>query len=113
MPRALIAFTLLLSGCVVTPMEWVKPGMAPSEAGLERQQCQFSASREAFRYRSLGSSFSYYRYDPYSGRRLAYPSMMFGRDDPFIESRLADFCMRSKGYNLVPKRSEEAILPDP
>jgi hypothetical protein len=116
MPRTLIAFILtLISGCVVTPMEWVKPGMAPSEAALERQQCQYSASREALNYRAFGRSpFDRgYRYDPFTGRRLSSSSMLFSRDDPFLESRLADFCMRSKGYSLTPKRSGEALLLDP
>jgi hypothetical protein len=116
MPNILIAFILLLlSGCVVTPMEWARPGITVNEATLERQQCQLSARREAFNYRSFGRSpFERgYRYDPFTGRRLSASSMLFSRDDPFLESRLADFCMRSKGYSLVPKRSEEALLLDP
>jgi hypothetical protein len=116
MSKALLALTfLLLFGCVVTPMEWVKPGLTANEAAIDNQQCQFTARRETLNYRAIGRSpFDRgYRYDPYTGRRISPPSMMFSRDDPFLESRLTDFCMRSKGYGLVPRRSGEALLFDP
>lgn len=104
----LLLFALLgLAGC--TPLQWVKDG-APAEAeALEKDSatCRQEAWREA-QYRSFaysrpiaplvrrdafGRSFVTYPYGPYP-----YPFA-----DPFFEEmRLADFCMRAKGYELVP-----------
>jgi hypothetical protein len=101
---AAAAAVLVLAGC--TPMEWIKPDVTPEEREQDAIACQQEAWHEA-RWRAW-----YYRPYPIapfrdaSGRFLfpgpyGYFSDPFG--DPFLEEgRLAQFCMRSKGYELVP-----------
>jgi hypothetical protein len=96
---------LLLGGC--TPMQWVKTDMTPEQFRADAQYCQQEAWREA-------------RFRAWASPRLASPVVVrdaAGRPyvawthspfyDPFgdsfmEESRLAQFCMRSKGYRLEP-----------
>jgi hypothetical protein len=86
-------------------MQWVKADATPEQLDQDSIQCQQDAWREArFRawyYRPLVPTVLVDR----AGRRfLSYGGTLpdpFG--DPFLEeSRLANFCMRSKGYELVP-----------
>jgi hypothetical protein len=71
-------------------MQWVKADATPEQVAQDAAQCQNEAWREA-QFRSWPSR--------YYGRRR-YGS---GFSDSFFEeSRLADFCMRIKGYELVP-----------
>ena len=96
--------SLLLAAC--TPMQWVKQEATPQQARHDAVSCQQEAWHEV-RARSW-----YYRpMAPYlvrdaSGRHFfAWPNGPFADPfgDPFLdESRLAQFCMRSKGYQLVP-----------
>jgi len=98
------ACALLLAAC--TPMQWTRDGAPPDAATLERDSsdCRLQAWREA-QYRAWtyapmgpivirdGRRFVGWPYRPY-----AYPYA-----DPFLEeSRLTDFCMRNKGYELAP-----------
>jgi len=100
-------------------MQWMREGEAPAPDALEKDssECRLQAWREA-QYRSwayapvgpiamrdpFGRRFIGWPYRPY-----AYP---FG--DPFFEeARMMDFCMRAKGYELVPaqKKGESAQKP--
>jgi hypothetical protein len=87
-PRRLLlaALIALLPAC--TPMQWVKEDATPEQVAQDAAQCQNEAWREA----------QFRAWPPRYGRRR------FGSfNDPFFEeSRLADFCMRIKGYELVP-----------
>jgi hypothetical protein len=103
MPRLILAALLLLAGC--TPMQWVRQDTGPELLGHDLAQCRQEAWREAqwraFLYRPFGATTVVDRF----GRRFVIPYSPFG--DPFgdsfmEESRLAHFCMRSKGYALVP-----------
>jgi hypothetical protein len=100
---AALAIALVLTGC--TPMEWVRPDATPEEREQDAIACQQDAWREA-QWRSW-----YYRPFPagpfrdLTGRHLAGPYGYYGGlyGDPFLEEgRLASFCMRNKGYELVP-----------
>ena len=104
--RLSLGFLLfVLAGC--TPMEWVRQGSGPEELKQDLGQCRQDAWREA-QWRSFlygpgpfGATTMIDRF----GRRRFFPSSPFGGPfgDTFIEeSRLADFCMRAKGYALVP-----------
>jgi hypothetical protein len=102
---ALVA--LAFGGC--TPLQWVRDGAVPEPEVVEKDAstCRQQAWQEA-QYRS----WAYYR--PYApivgrdplGRRVVtwpYGPWPYPFADPFFEeARLADFCMRAKGYQLVP-----------
>jgi hypothetical protein len=106
-PKRLIVLcaVLLLAAAGCTPMAWVRQDSGPEELKQDLSQCRQDAWREAqwrsFLYRPFGATTIVDRF----GRRLVVPYSPFG--DPFgdsllEESRLTDFCMRSKGYALVP-----------
>jgi hypothetical protein len=98
------AALVLVSAC--TPMQWVKPDITPEQLQEDSIYCQQEAWREArtrsWYYRPFapvlirdasGHAFLGGPYGPYNGP--------FG--DPYLEeARLAQFCMRSKGYDLQP-----------
>jgi hypothetical protein len=97
-----------LAGC--TPMQWVKPDAAADEVRGDEQACRVAAAREA----------SYHNY--WSQHRMqsviAGPGQMIWPSGAFVdpyaqqsldESRLAHFCMESKGYQL----KEVTIHPSP
>jgi len=100
---AMAVLTLGLGACA--SMEWAKPDSTPEQAEADSLQCQRDAWQEAHRY-------WYYRPFGPMGFRDALGRPLFGGPygvgpDPFAdpalqESRLAMFCMRSKGYELVP-----------
>ena len=99
--RCALFAVFMLAACA--PVRWEHPalGAAQSEADLEdcRRQAWIEAQREAF---------FYYRPYPYRGRDgrfywRYYDPYWYGAGDRFFrETQLRDFCMRSKGYNLVP-----------
>lgn len=98
----------MLAAC--TPMQWVKEDVTPAQAEADAAHCQQEAWREA--------QFRSWAYRPFSPILLRDPA---GRpyvawNGPFFdpygerfmeESRLAQFCMRAKGYRL------ETIQPSP
>ena len=97
---------LALSAC--TPMQWMRDGNVPPPEVLAqdstacRQQAWREAQFRAFAYRPYGPIMLR---DPYGRRYLGWPyspySYPFGGAF-FDEMRLADFCMRAKGYELMP-----------
>jgi hypothetical protein len=101
---AVAVCVLGLAAC--TPMQWVKPDTTPEQLSQDALQCQQDAWREArtryWYYRPMGPVVAH----DAAGRPLViWPSGPFS--DPFTdpaleEGRLAQFCMRSKGYQLVP-----------
>ena len=109
---AVVALLLAVGGCA--PLYWVRPDTSQAQLEQDLAQCQQQAWREA----SWRSSF--YRplaptiiHDVHGRRHLVWPYAPFS--DPygdrfFEETRLAHFCMRAKGYELVPA---EAIQPSP
>ncbi len=92
-----------LAAC--TPMQWAKPEVAPEQVRRDESDCQHKAFREA----SVSAGF-YRPVSPYfvnspGGGFMVWPSGSYV--DPYAhqmleESRLAQFCMESKGYKLVP-----------
>lgn len=106
MRLALPVLLLTLAGC--TQMQWVRQDASPELLSQDLGQCRQQAWREAqwrsFMYRPFGSSLAFDRF----GRPIFFPYSAFA--DPFghtlvEESRLTDFCMRAKGYDLVPVES--------
>lgn len=104
--QRLFVFVLLaaLAGCA--PMQWARGDATPDQVEADMRACRDQAWREAtwnaFHYYGPGPAvFS----DPFGRRYLGPYYSPFG--DPFgdrflEESRLANFCMRVKGYELAP-----------
>lgn len=87
-------------------MEWVKPDTSPEQLNQDAAQCQQEAWREArwrsFLYRPFGPTLLHDRFGrPYLGWPYSPLGDPFG-DELMEESRLANFCMRAKGYELAP-----------
>ena len=117
-PISAVFAVLFLAAC--TPLQWVRPDTGAQQLNGDLAQCQQEAWREArwrtWLYRPLGPT----TFRDIHGRHfLAWPYSPFG--DPFgdrfmEESRLAHFCMRAKGYQLVPVEQPPAadtIQPSP
>ena len=105
--RSIISAALLLLAAACTPMEWVRPGTDSTQLRADIQQCQQDAWHEARLRSSLYGPFGPLMYRDALGRRV-YAGGPFWDPwgDRFMEeSRLAQFCMRTKGYELkeIPK----------
>ena len=97
-------------------MQWVKPDATPQQLSQDAAQCQQEAWREArlraWLYRPIGPTIV----QDAQGRRIFVgPASPFG--DPFSdqlmeEARLESFCMRSKGYELVPAETIQPSVPN-
>jgi hypothetical protein len=114
-----IGTVLLLAGC--TPMQWVKEDAPPAQVSADAAHCQQEAWREAqFRAWAYRPFAPILLRDPAGRPYVAWNSPLY---DPFgdrfmEESRLAQFCMRAKGYRLEaveqPKKPQaETIQPSP
>ena len=111
------ALLLTAAGCG-PPMQWVKPGATAMESGQDLADCRRAARHEARYSDWYGySGFNSWGYWP---NRPVLVRDRFGRlhhawtydsfspfNDPYRsslqeESRLERFCMRAKGFELVP-----------
>jgi hypothetical protein len=102
-PAPILALALLAAAC--TPMEWVRSDVTAEQAEADAQLCSDQAWREtAWSYRYNYSSFGPWLYrDPF-GRPLVGPLGASSLTERSMdEARLADFCMRAKGYHRAPK----------
>jgi len=94
----------LLGGCAT---QWTRSDFSPAQAAQYQLACEYEAEREVS-LRSVGfygSLSQYYgpNYQPYGrSRSLGAPGPMFDFDPVgrrmLEEGRLADSCMRAKGY---------------
>lgn len=105
--KAIATSLLALVAAACTPLEWVRADADPAQLQADSEQCGDAAWREAsWRSMSYRSSFGPWFYRDRFGRPLLVAP--FGPfSDPFTdrymeERRLADFCMRAKGYELEP-----------
>ena len=99
---------LLASDC--TPMQWIKPDAAAAESEKDLAACRQEAWREARLTAPWFPQPLPYIVRDAQGRQFLV-SPMGGFNDPFNdtfmeESRLTNFCMRSKGYQLQPVEKE-------
>ena len=83
-------------------MEWAKPDATPEQLAVDTQQCEQEAWRQV-NYTYAG----YTAFGPwlFRGDPLNHPVGPFF--DPYYDrtmeqQRLANFCMRAKGYDLAP-----------
>lgn len=98
-----IVLTALLGGCV--PHRWENATLAPEDWSRDQRECSLLAYNESRRI---------YYYDPFffrpryvrlrDGRWAAVGPDPFGyQHEQFVrEMQLNDFCMRTRGYRLVP-----------
>lgn len=107
MPRLAAAVSLLLLAACA-PVEWARSDATPEQMAADMRACREQAARETS-WASLSTWGAYgpaMFSDPFGRRYLGWP--YFGAfSDPFgdrfmEESRLANFCMRAKGYELAP-----------
>ena len=100
--RPILAAAVLLFANACAPMEWARPGADTTQVQADLQQCQQDAWHEA-RVRSFHyGAFGPMMYRDAFGRRV-YAGGPFSDPwgDRFMEeARLAQFCMRTKGYEL-------------
>lgn len=111
-----LAALVLLGAC--TPMQWVRDdATTPAQLDADAAHCQQEAWREArLRAWAWGPPLPILMRDaagrPFVSRHYSPFHDPFG--DPFFEeSRLAQFCMRAKGYRLEPVEKAETIQPSP
>ena len=109
MLRTGLLLLLFLSAC--TPVQWVRQDTSAEQFSQDAAQCQRDAWREAqfrsFLYRPFGPVLLH----DGRGRPFFWSHSPFG--DPFgdrfmEESRLTHFCLRAKGYDLVPVEPKKA-----
>ena len=102
-PDHLAALSSLLLAAACTPMQWVRDDATPAQLDADAAHCQQEAWREArFRSWAFGPPVPIVLHDP-AGRPFVRHYGLFY--DPFHdafmeEARLAQFCMRAKGYRL-------------
>jgi hypothetical protein len=101
----LAVLILLVSGCA--SVEWTKPGVTPEEFAADNRQCQEDAWRQST-WAYLDRTYPYgglWAFPDPLGRPMVgyrYSPMGDAFGERYIqETRLADFCMRSKGYELT------------
>jgi len=95
---------LLAAGCA--SMEWVKPDATPEQVAADAEMCEQEAWRETrWNYMTYGA-FTPWMYRDGFGHPFVGPPFGPFYDplgDRYMEqSRLANFCMRAKGYELAP-----------
>ena len=102
MRRLVVLISLAAAACA--PMDWARSDATPDQMEADMKACRDQAWREA-----TWMSFHYYPFgfwDPFGRRYLGWPYTTPFADpygDRFLEeARLADFCMRAKGYELAP-----------
>lgn len=99
-----LALAAALAACA--PMQWVKQDAAAGELETALAECQREAWREAqWRAWAYQPMFPFVYQDALGRRYVAWPGSPFA--DPFgsqflEESRLTNFCMRAKGWELEP-----------
>jgi hypothetical protein len=86
------AMLLAVAGCA-TPERWEKAGVSAAMTSTDAVECRRAANQEAFLYIPSPPV-------PWPYRRLNW---QYDQTERFYaENRLTAFCMRNKGYELVP-----------
>jgi hypothetical protein len=115
-PAALfVVAALCAAGC--TPMQWVKPDATAEQLQEDSTRCHQDAWREAQLNSWYYRPFSPFAMrDPFGRPFVAWPYRPYA--DPFgnaylEEARLAQFCMRNKGYELEPVEKPKGQVEKP
>lgn len=98
----LLIVTAFLSACG-PPLAWERPSTSASEARVDAAECRRLAQDQAFRESLLAFPTGPHGYFPSRiGRRPYDPFFEPSFRRELRESELRDFCLRSRGYRLVP-----------
>jgi len=90
-----VAMLLAVAGCA-TPERWEKPGVSVEMTATDAVECRRAANQEAFLYIPAPPLIWPYR-------RSSTINWQYEQSERFYaENRLTAFCMRNKGYELVP-----------
>jgi hypothetical protein len=94
---------LLLTVAACTPMQWQHPLYGTTRAQADLTDCDHIALQEAWRY----PAFSPFMTVPHvhhlpNGQVIVDPTPNYAYDPYYNTPQLRNFCMRSKGYELVP-----------
>jgi len=95
-----------LSAC--TSVHWEHPQTGQRKLALDSAECKQIAQTESWRYFRPPSLFGpfvpvHYRYGGYRHFRYwDYDPFFYSNSDFFRTAELRDFCLRSRGYQLVP-----------
>ena len=92
------ALLLAVTGCG-TPARWEKPGVSDVVTATDITECRRAASQEAFLYAPYGWGLPLW---PYRRGSWFYWQQYQDSQRFYAENRLTAFCMRNKGYELVP-----------
>ena len=94
--RKVVPFALLLTVAACSePARWEKAGVTAEMTSTDAVECRRSAAQESFLYQSGLPP-------PPGAYRRGHWQMYQDADRFYAENRLTAFCMRSKGYELVP-----------
>ena len=99
--RKIVVIALMAAAC--TPLEWSKPGAGTAQVAQDNDFCQREASREAPVHAQ--------RLPPTATQGL-YSAQSESGSQLIEASRLASFCMRSKGYALMSRDARSAATGD-
>ena len=92
-PVTLLGAMLLAVAACAAPARWEKAGVSEEMTATDAVECRRAANQEAFLYIPSPPV-------PWPYRRLNWQYDQTVRF--YAENRLVAFCMRSKGYELVP-----------
>jgi hypothetical protein len=109
MRSALAVLALLLSGCA--PMRWEKADATSEQLQRDSIECQQEAWREAHAGAFYSPASPIVVQDSMGRATVTWPGGPFAGafGDPLLEEgRLAQFCMRARGYQLVPAEPRKA-----
>ncbi len=93
---ALFVVTLALSACA-GGMHWEHPESGQSNLSNDLAECGRLADAEAWRTAPL-----FPRHRPFGRHGFWWDDPFYDNDRFFREAELRDFCLRSRGYRLVP-----------
>ena len=102
--RRILPFLLLatVAACALPQTRWEKDGADEVLTANDLGYCRAAARNEAF------SAYPYGFGSPFYG----FPrSLAWEENRSMAESRLSQFCMRAKGYELVTIRPPQAAAP--
>jgi hypothetical protein len=105
MRKVLALLPLATLAACATPAHWEKPGADDAAVKADLTYCAAAARTEAFQNYAFDTGFMRFG-APWWGYPYR-PSQALWRqrldsDRFYAETRLKDFCMRNKGYELVP-----------